>query len=56
MIISALFIILFHAERSAGELNNYNEKTVFNFINSAAKRNVSQVCGDSLTKVNTVNY
>ncbi|VDK69671.1 unnamed protein product [Litomosoides sigmodontis] len=51
MIIPALFIILFHAERSAGELNDYNEKIVFSFINSVAKRNVSQVCGDSLTKI-----
>ncbi|CAG9531844.1 unnamed protein product [Cercopithifilaria johnstoni] len=51
MVITVLFIILFQAERSVGELNNYNEKIVFSFINSVAKRNVSQVCGDSLTKI-----
>ncbi|VDN86231.1 unnamed protein product [Brugia pahangi] len=44
------------SKRSTGELNNYNEKIVFTFINTVAKRsNVSRLCGDSLTKVNTSN-
>uniref|UniRef100_A0AAF5Q6L7 Acyltransferase n=2 Tax=Wuchereria bancrofti TaxID=6293 RepID=A0AAF5Q6L7_WUCBA len=52
VVLSVLFIISFHAEISISELNNYNEKIVFTFINAVAKRsNVSQLCGDSLTKI-----
>uniref|UniRef100_A0A0R3RQ56 NRF domain-containing protein n=1 Tax=Elaeophora elaphi TaxID=1147741 RepID=A0A0R3RQ56_9BILA len=51
MVISVLFVILFYAGRSTCELNNYNEKIVFSFINTVAKRNVSQLCGDSLAKI-----
>lgn len=50
-ILALVSIALLYVKISVSQLNNYNEKTVFSFIDTVAKRNVSQVCGDSLLKV-----
>ncbi|VDN38622.1 unnamed protein product [Gongylonema pulchrum] len=45
--------LLLHVRMSICQLNDYNEKMVFSFIETAAKRNVSQI-GPYLSNYDTI--
>ncbi|VDM99374.1 unnamed protein product, partial [Thelazia callipaeda] len=51
VVLLSSYLTSFHTKVIAAQLKDYNDKIVFHFIETAAKRNVSQRCGDSLMKI-----